>query len=443
MRNLSVEETIGWRESGWLAVSMLLGVLAGVACLLAAPSLASAGTYPMHQCGAGTSAVAPGWSVYGINTEASTVLTNDCGSAGALGDYVFSNEQPGAVTENGSSGSQVALTVNVPASAPDVSIQSLSAQVIASPVTGDEAFLGFASDGQSLPGGAELPYGGSSDYTASDSWTLPQGARDFEALVNCSTDHSLPTCDFADSRSVPALSDITLTLLDNTPPVIKSASGPLATAAAEESTVAGSQTLSFTASDADSGVRSATLTLTPQDGETPYTHTFDFAAQCSYDSWNACPLTESVSEFALNTATLKDDSYTVNLTVTDAAGNTASDSLGTITSAGSSQGGTGTGAGAGAGVAIGPGSPLALRGAPNGTNASDRATLTARWTSTAKATRTSRYGAADRITGRLTAPAVCRSRAPRSTCSRCPPSRAPRHASATRGCAQDPRGSGP
>jgi hypothetical protein len=390
MRNLSAGEAIGR-----LTVLLLVGVLAGAACLLVAPSLASAGTYPMYQCGAGTSAVAPGWSVYGINTEAITVLTNDCGSAGALGDYVFSNEQPGAVTENGNKGSQVALTVNVPASAPDVTIQSLSAQVIASPVTGDDAFLGFASAGQSLPGGAELPYGGSSDYTASDSWTLPQGARDFEVLVNCSTDDSSPTCNFADNIHVPALQDIVLTLVDDVPPMLGSISGPLASAAASGATVSGVQTLSFTASDADSGVRSATLTLTPQDGETPYTHTFDFAAQCSYDSWNACPLTESVSEFALNTATLKDDSYTVNLTVTDAAGNTASDSLGTITIAGPS------GSSAGGGV-IGPGSPAAVRGQANGVNASDQAKLTAQWKGTAKVVRTSRYGQADRVTGRLT-----------------------------------------
>jgi hypothetical protein len=375
--------------------SVIAILLTGAACLLAASSLASAGTYPMYQCAPGTPAVSPGWSVYGINTEASTVLSNTCSSGGAIGDSVASNEQAGAVTEKGSSGSQVGLALDVPGSAPDVTIQSITAEVTGSSVTGDDAFMGFTSAGQALPGAVEIPNGGGSNYTASDSWTLPQGARDFEAHVNCSTDDSSPTCYFADSIAVPALSDITLTLEDNTPPVIKSASGPLATAAADKSTVAGSQTLSFTASDADSGVRSATLTLTPQDSETPYTHTFDFAAQCSYDSWNACPLTESVSEFALNTATLKDDSYTVNLTVTDAAGNTASDSLGTITTAGPPSTGT-------AGGAIGPGSSLAERGAPNGTNASDQAKLTAQWTSTSKATRTSRYGQAVSVTGRLT-----------------------------------------
>jgi hypothetical protein len=396
MRNLSVEEAIGRRESGRLTVLLLVGALAGAVCLLAAPSLASAGTYPMYQCGAGTSAVAPGWSVYDSTTLTNQEISNSCSSGGAIGDEVFEPGDPGGVTENGDMGSNVGLAVNVPAGAPDVSIASITGQIIASYATGDPAFLGYTSDGQTLGAGVTLPSSGG-DYIATDAWTLPQGARDFEANVYCSTGGSQTTCQFPDATSVPALSDITLTLEDNTPPVIKSASGPLATAAADKSTVTGSQTLSFTASDADSGVRSATLTLTPQDGETPYTHTFDFAAQCSYDSWNACPLTESVSEFALNTATLKDDSYTVNLTVTDAAGNTASDSLGTITTAGPS-GSSATGA------AIGPGSPATLRGPANGTNASDQATLTVRWASTAKVTRTSGYGAAERITGRLTAP---------------------------------------
>ena len=127
---------------------------------------------------------------YGYNTDADTVLSNTCSTGGSIGDYVFSDEQAGAVTENGSSGSQVGLALDVPSSAPDVSIQSINAEVIGSSVTGDDAWLGFASAGQSLPGGAGSPYGGSSDYTASDSWTLPQGARDFEAYVNCSTDHS-------------------------------------------------------------------------------------------------------------------------------------------------------------------------------------------------------------------------------------------------------------
>ena len=240
---------------------------------------ASAGTYPMYQCAPGVPAVSPGWSVFGNNTNANTVLSNSCSAGGSIGDYVFTDEQAGAVTENGESGSQVGLRIDVPGSAPGVTIHAIKAEVIASAVTGDDAFLEFASAGQSLPGAAELPYGGSSAYTATESWTLPQGARDFEAYVNCSTDRSSPTCDFADSIAVPALTDITLSLEDNTPPTVASVSGPLAAAAAADATVAGSQPISFTGSDAGSGVRTATLTLSPLSGGAPYVHTFDFSAR--------------------------------------------------------------------------------------------------------------------------------------------------------------------
>ena len=42
-----------------------------------------------------------------------------------------------------------------------------------------------------------------------------------------------------------------------------------------------------------------------------------------------------------------------------------------------------------------------MRGAANGTNASDQAKLTARWSGTIKTKRTSGYGQLDRVTGRL------------------------------------------
>jgi hypothetical protein len=309
------------------------GLFALIACatILACCAPAMAGTYPMYQCAPGAPAVSPGWSVYGFDTLASTVLTNSCASGGRIGDYVFSNGQAGAVTENGSNGSQVDLAIEVPASAPDVTIQSISANVNVSTVTGDDAFLGFASDGQALPGAVELPYATGSGYSTNDTWTLLQGARAFAAYVNCSTDRSSPTCVFAESTAVPALSDITLTLSDSAPPAIDSTSGTLASAAATNTTVTGAQTLSFTASDPDSGVRAATLTLVPQDGQSPYQHTFDFSTECTYQSWNACPLKQTVNSFTLNTAALADGSYTVDLAVEDAAANTASQQLGTIT----------------------------------------------------------------------------------------------------------------
>jgi hypothetical protein len=340
---------------------------------LTAATAADGGTYPMYQCSPGVAAVSPGWSVYGNNTNANTVLSNTCSAGGAIGDYVFTNGQAGAVTESGSNGSQVGLALGVPGSAPGVTIQSIHAEVVASSVTGDDAFLGFSSAGQSLPGLTELPYGGG-DYTNSESWTLPQGARDFEAYVNCSTDRSSPTCVFSDSIAVPALNDVTVTLVDSTAPVLTSVSGLLATAAAAKATIAGSQAISFAADDTGSGVRSATLALSPQSGGAPGVHTFDFSGQCAYDSWNACPVTQTVSGFALNTTSLRNDSYAVSLAITDAAGNVTNDALGSVTVENPTASASSLGALPGPGTAGSSGLSIGV-GAPNGTAASEVAQL--------------------------------------------------------------------
>jgi hypothetical protein len=102
----------------------------------------------------------------------------------------------------------------------------------------------------------------------------------------------------------------------------------------------------------------------------------------------------------VDTTKFSNGQHQLKVTVQDAAGNTADVYDGTISISNPSTGGA-----ASSGVAtspIGPGSSLALRGPANGTNVSDQAKLTARWTGTAKATRTSGYGQADRVLGRLT-----------------------------------------
>jgi hypothetical protein len=360
--------TTRWSARAGLCVAIML---LGVAAIL--PVSASAGTYPMHQCATGVPAVSPGWSVFAYGTSASTVLTNTCSTGGRIGDYVFTNGQPGAVTENGSSGSQVGLQIGVPASVPGVTIQSIEATVIASSVTGDDAFLGFASAGQGLPGGVELPYGDGSPYTTSETWTLPQDARDFEAYVNCSTDRSSTTCEFTDSTEVPALTNITLTLEDDTPPKVEGVSGTLAAAAASGAPVTGSQAISFSASDAQSGVRSVTLTLDPLNGANAYVHTFDYSKECAYDAWNACPATETVSGFAVNTGALAYGTYAVSLTITDAAANTTNDALGSVTVPEPPAPVVSPAATPSAGASPAPGPQTA--GSPNGTRATEGAHL--------------------------------------------------------------------
>jgi hypothetical protein len=102
---------------------------------------------------------------------------------------------------------------------------------------------------------------------------------------------------------------------------------------------------------------------------------------------------EMAVDVPVDTTKLTNGSHQLKVTVQDAAGNSSTVYAGTISIANP---------GSPTGTPIGPGSPLAERGAPNGTNASDQAKLTARWTSTSKTTRTSDYGQADRVTGRLT-----------------------------------------
>lgn len=352
------------------AALVVASVLLAASVMLTAS--ASAGTYSMNQCREGVPAVSPGWSVFGNNTNASTVLSNTCSAGGSIGDYVFTNGQAGAVTENGSSGSQVGLQIAVPSSVPGVTIHSITAEVMGSPVTGDDAFLEFASAGQSLPGGTELAYGGGL-YAASETWTLAQGARDFEAYVNCTTDRSSPTCDFADSTAVPALTNVTLHLEDNTPPKVESASGPLVTAAAAGAQVAGSQPISFTSADGQSGVRTATLTLSPLSGGASYVHTFDFSGECAYDAWNACPLSQTVSGFTLDTDALADGAYAVGLAVADAAGNVTNDALGSV--AVSNPTATASSLGALPGPGVGSLSGSTGAGSANGSGASEDARL--------------------------------------------------------------------
>jgi hypothetical protein len=105
------------------------------------------------------------------------------------------------------------------------------------------------------------------------------------------------------------------------------------------------------------------------------------------------PCKRSVAvDVPIDTTKLSNGSHQLKVIVQDAAGNSSTVYAGAISVANQSSP---------TGPPIGPGSPTALRGPANGTNASDQAKLTARWNSTAKPIRTSGYGQADRVTGRL------------------------------------------
>jgi hypothetical protein len=133
------------------------------------------------------------------------------------------------------------------------------------------------------------------------------------------------------------------------------------------------------------------------------------SATMAFAAPQPCPATENAS-LTVNTSAISAGQHHLQVLVTDAAGDQAVVYDGTITVGGSpstaspvGSGGLSTPIGSSSLLpSVGPGSPAAARGPANGENASDQAKLTARWTSTTKATRTSRYGQPDRVTGRLT-----------------------------------------
>ncbi len=197
MRGLSIEEAIGRRESGRFAVSMLVGVLAAAACLLAAPSLAIAGTLQLR-CITCPSGIGIGSRRDGLRgcPQANTSPTRwqravevRARSGCAIGpDPIGPQRRPATATENGYSGSQGGLRYQLrPAAAPPDVYDSMR---ISAPtgcgVVGDRRrrFHGLHLWRAGAPRRSRAPERWSrSNCTASDSWTLPQGARDFEAHV--------------------------------------------------------------------------------------------------------------------------------------------------------------------------------------------------------------------------------------------------------------------
>jgi hypothetical protein len=189
-------------------------------------------------------------------------------------------------------------------------------------------------------------------------------------------------------------------LVDNTPPAVNGVSGPLVAGG----TLSGTQAISFNASDGQSGVYSGSLLV---DGHAVSSQILDTNGgacqslnvtkdgQRSFEHAQPCKPSVSAS-LTLNASALAAGQHALELIVNDAAGNQTIGYNGTITVSGPPlSGGPG-------GAQIGPGSPLALRGALNGTNASDQAKLTAHWIRTRKVALTSSYGVRSRISGTLT-----------------------------------------
>jgi hypothetical protein len=370
MLGVSIEQALGRRWSRWAAALLLAGIW------LAMVAGAQAGTYVIDNCPSaptGNGNAGP-WTVFGApqNTKGSC--------SGGPGNWI------GPLGASMSPGEVDGVQVAVPAGSAITIREAKVWWFVPHQISGADT---FAIAGVNTGGVEEAGTPKNSSVTPDD-FVLPSTTTKLTLGDYCSNDDAGAGCTFGGGENPDLeLLGAQLTLADGGLPSGSVTGGALAGAGP----VSGTQSLAYHAEDTGSGVRLAELLV---DGQPVAKN--DYIAECPYQNFAACPPNVS-GTIGWNTESVGNGSHEVALRIVNAAHNmTILDSHTiTIDNAPNPNAPTGT-------AAIGPGSPLALRGPANGTNASDQATLAARWKSTAKATRTSGYGAVEEITGRLTAP---------------------------------------
>jgi hypothetical protein len=394
------------RRGAWLAVSLLLGV-----CLASAPP-AGAGVYHVYSCRTPSGATAPtsGWS--GSIDGSWMYDPNSCASGGSLtGELSGEVAHPANASDAGwafsaPAGTQIAAA-RLWRSAYSRSWEAGNNSTVAWLAAPEDSYTSadvfdqcavFAGCPEVGDPGVpmaqinlvEVPPGNTS------------GARNIYMNAACGggNDTSCPAVGAGYAVSI-SLYAADITLADDSPPTVSSVGGSLAAGG----TMSGVGDISFAATDTGSGLYEAMFLI---DGHAVSRQLLNGGSgPCrnvggTSDGTNAffavepCPLALT-DDLSFDTALAPDGPHLLTVQLLDAAGNATTILTREVTFANHT-------ASVPAGAPIGPGSPLALRGPANGVNASDQATLSARWRSTAKATRTSGYGQADRITGHLMAP---------------------------------------
>jgi hypothetical protein len=147
-----------------------------------------------------------------------------------------------------------------------------------------------------------------------DEWTLPSNTTELTLADYCSNDDAGNGCSFgAGENANLELLGSQLTLADSNLPSGTVAGGALA----GTGTLAGTESLTYTAEDPDSGVRLVQLLL---DGR-PVAQK-DYLPDCPYESFAACPTNVS-DEIQWNTASASNGTHELALRVTNAAGDAA------------------------------------------------------------------------------------------------------------------------
>lgn len=347
-----------------------LAGLAGALTMLALAAPAEAGTYPMRSCnvpGAPMAGTGP-WTW--VNTTHSTTY-NTCASGGSFG-LQFPEAREIAARTSG------ALVLRRPSSGPQsrVDIRQMKLWGAARLVSSGSALYvqSRARIGGSIQQTdiADPPGGVWSDAP----WTSPPyaaGTDEFSVLLLCANS-TFDACQPADALPL-AISGAEATLSEEFAPAITSIEGPLAAGQRQS----GVQVVSYEALDEESGVARIEALL---GGRVVAAQDFTAGPQCKYQSWNACD-TRASQDLSADTRSVPDGTYTLQVRVTDAAGNTKTAQAAQPVIVANSPAGS---------------------GAPpsNGSGASRNAKLTATFKGRKGTTRTVAFSSGITVTGRLT-----------------------------------------
>lgn len=280
----------------------------GAAATLSTATPAQAGTYPMRSCNVpGHAPTGTGPWVW-TNSSRSTTF-NHCAGGGGFG-FAF----PAAREIEPRVGVTLHLVRPPSGPAASISIRRVRLWMTARlDGTGSALFLlarayaGSAMQQTDIHG----PPGGSSLETPWSSPTYGATTDKFDLVLLCSNS-SYDYC-YPQATHPIEVRGADVLLSEDVPPQPSITGGPLLSGQPQS----GAQGLTLNASDGESGVARVEAIL---GGRVAGSQDFVGTAQCRYDGWNACDTTVSNS-FSVDTTLVPDGSHTLQLRVTDAAGN--------------------------------------------------------------------------------------------------------------------------
>ena len=335
----------------WLRSALVTTVLGGVLTLVIVAG-ANAGTYVIDNCPSAPGANGdPGpWTVFGApqNTKGSC--------SGGPGNWI--GPLGGSMSPGGLDGVQVAVP-----SGSGITIREARIWWFVPQQSSGATTFALASVNTGAVEEADTPKDSS---VTPDDFVLPSTTTELTLADYCSNDDAGAGCVFGGGENPDLeLLGSQLTLADSNLPSGTVTGGALAGGG----TLSGTESLSYNAEDADSGVRLVQLRV---DGELAAQN--DYISNCPYTGFAACPPSES-NTISWNTASAADGEHSLELTVEDAAHNTSVIYDGTITTANAPAKTSSLGALPGPGTSTASSGLSVGAGAPNGTAASESAQL--------------------------------------------------------------------